>query len=358
MKAVRIVAWGKPLELQEIPVPKVIGRQALVKITASGVCHSDVHIIEGSYDLGEGRKLSMADRGASLPITPGHEIAGTIEAMASEAKADQTVMKEGDPVVVYPWLGCGLCRKCRAGLENICETKPRSLGVFQDGGYAEDVLVPDVRYLVPLGRIDPAHGALLACSGLTTYSAVKKSRVNANEVLVVIGAGGLGTMAIQIAKKTTGARVIAADVNDKKLDVAREVGADLTINTRGLSTREIASKVREFNGNMPADVAIDFVGTPATSSLGFDLIGRGGRLIMVGLFGGEGKFSLPIFPLKSVEIAGNFTGTLQDLGEMVQLVSRGVIHPVVSETTPLEKANDVLQRLRDGKIQGRAVLVP
>ncbi|HYB03366.1 MAG TPA: zinc-binding dehydrogenase, partial [Nitrososphaerales archaeon] len=172
------------------------------------------------------------------------------------------------------------------------------------------------------------------------------------------GAGGLGTTAIQIAKKTTGARVIALDVDDRKLDVARKVGADLGINIRGLASREILSKVKEFNGNLPADARIDFVGTPTTSSLGFDLIGRGGRLIMVGLFGGEGKFSLPIFPLKSVEIAGNFTGTLQDLGEMVQLVSRRVIEPVVSETVPLENANDVIQRLTTGKIQGRAVLIP
>ncbi len=354
----RIVAWGRPLELQEIPVPKASGREAVVKITASGVCHSDLHILEGAYDLGEGRKLSMADRGASLPFTPGHEIAGTIESLSGEAKSDYPGLKEGNPVVVYPWLGCGQCRKCRAGLENICETRPRSLGVFQDGGYAEHVLVPDVRYLVPLGKVDPTYGALLACSGLTTYSAVKKSRIIAAETLVVIGAGGLGTTAIQIAKKTTGARVIALDVDDRKLEVARKVGADLEINTRGLTTKEILSKVREFNGNLPADAAIDFVGTPATSSLGFDLIGRGGRLIMVGLFGGEGKFSLPIFPLKSVEIAGNFTGTLQDLGEMVQLVSRGVIEPVVSETVPLEKANDVIERLTAGKIQGRAVLTP
>ncbi len=354
----RIVAWGKPLELQQIPVPKPNGREALVKITASGVCHSDVHILEGAYDLGEGRKMSMSDRGASLPITLGHEIAGTIESLPPGGISDPAGLKLGDPVVVYPWLGCGQCRKCRAGLENICEVKPRSLGIFQDGGHAEYALVPDVRYLVPLGKVDPVHGALLGCSGLTTYSAVKKSRLGASELLVVIGAGGLGTTAIQIAKKTTGARVIAMDVDDKKLDVAREVGADLGINTRGLANREILSKVRDFNAKLPADAAIDFVGTPATSSLGFDLIGRGGRLVMVGLFGGEGKFPLPLFPIKSVEVKGNFTGTLEDLGEMVQLVSRGLINPVVSETLPLEKANDAMERLAAGKIQGRAVLVP
>jgi alcohol dehydrogenase, propanol-preferring len=354
----RIVGWGKPLELQEIPLPRQGGRGAIVRITASGVCHTDVHLIEGSYDLGEGRKLTMADRGISLPITLGHEIAGTIEALAPDAKTDQSIMKEGDSVVVYPWLGCGLCRKCGAGQENICETKPRSLGIFQDGGYAEYVFVPDVRYLVPLRNVDPTHGAPLACSGLTTFSAVKRSKIRASELLVVIGAGGLGSTAIQIAKRTTGATVVSIDVDDNKLSLAKKVGADLGINGRNLSAKEIASKVREFNNGLPADAAIDFVGTSATSSLGFDLIGRGGRLVIVGLFGGEGRFALPIFPLKSVEVAGNFTGTIEDLAEMVQLVSRGIVTPVVSETNRLEEANEVIQRLVAGKIQGRAILVP
>jgi alcohol dehydrogenase, propanol-preferring len=354
----RITTWGKPLELQQVPVPKPGGRNALIRITASGVCHTDVHLIDGAYDLGENRKLSMADRGISLPITPGHEIAGTIESLGPDAKSDQTLMKEGDSVVVYPWLGCGLCRKCRVGMENICETKPRSLGIFQDGGYAEYVLVPDVRYLVPLGKINPTRGAPLACSGLTTFSAVRKTRLASNELLIVIGAGGLGTSAIQIAKKTTAGKVIAIDVDDDKLKLAQDIGADLGINSRDLSSKEISAKVRQFNGGLQADAAIDFVGTPVTSSLGFDLIGRGGRLIICGLFGGEGRFALPIFPLKSVEIAGNFTGTLQDLAEMVQLVERGVINPVVSETKPLDGVNDVIQRLISGKVQGRAVVVP
>jgi len=344
--------------MQEVPVPRPTGREALIRMTASGVCHTDVHLIEGSYDLGESRKLTMADRGISLPITLGHETAGTIEALGSDAKIAQSVMKEGDSVVVYPWLGCGLCRKCRSGLENICETKPRSLGIFQDGGYAEYVLVPDVRYLVPLGKVDPKHGAPLACSGLTTFSAVKRSKIRASELLVVIGVGGLGTTAIQIAKKTTGATVVAIDVDDNKLSLAKNVGADLGINSRDHSAKEIGSMIREINYGLPADAAIDFVGTPVTSSLGFDLIGRGGRLVMVGLFGGEGKFALPIFPLKSVEVAGNFTGTLEDLHEMVQLVSRGIVTPVVSETSPLVEANSVIQRLIAGKIQGRAILVP
>jgi alcohol dehydrogenase, propanol-preferring len=358
MKAMRIVNWGRPLELQEIQVPKLSGRSALVKMLASGVCHTDVHFIEGSYDLGEGRKLSMADRGSGLPTTPGHEIAGTIDQLGLELKAEHTEIKEGEPVVVYPWLGCGACRKCRLGLENLCENRPRTLGIFQNGGYAEYVLVPDVRYLIPLGDVDPTHGAPLACSGLTALSAVKKSRVASNELIVLFGAGGLGTTAIQIVKKTIGAKIGVVDIDDRKLRLAKEIGADFVINSRGLSKTEIISKIKDMNDGLLADAAIDFVGMPATSSVGFETLSRGGRLVLVGLFGGEGRFALPFFPLRALEVMGNFTGTMQELAEMVQLVHRGVINPIVSETYSLNEANIVLEKLVAGKIEGRAVLTP
>ena len=352
----RLIEWGKPLELREIEIPKLSGRNALVKVSASGVCHTDVHLMAGSYDLGEGRKLTMANRGIQLPLTLGHEIAGTIERLGSEARADQSMLKEGDSIVVYPWLGCGVCRKCRSGTENICENKPQTLGIFQDGGYAEYVLVPDLRYLIPLGNVDPKHGAPLACSGLTTFSAVRKSRAGPSDLVVVIGAGGLGTTAIQIVKKTVGARIVAIDVDDSKLKLAREIGADFVINSKGLASKDVISKIREINSGLLADVAIDFVGMPTTSLLGFEALGRAGRLVIVGLFGGEGRFALPIFPLKALEVMGNFTGTIEDLAEMVQLVDRGIINPVVSETYSLENVNRVIEKLVAGEIRGRAVL--
>ena len=358
MKAMRIIEWGKPLESQESELPSLSGRSALVRILASGVCHTDVHYIAGYYDLGEGKKLSMADRGISLPITPGHEMAGTVETLGPEAKLEQSVIKEGDQVVVYPWIGCGACRKCRSGLENLCENRPRTLGIFRDGGYAEYVLVPDVRYLISLGDVDPTHGAPLACSGITALSAVKKSRAATNEFVVILGAGGLGTTAIQIVKKTVGSKVVVVDVDDSKLSLAKSIGADYGINSRGLSNKEAVARIKDLNGGVLADAAIDFVGMPATTSLGFESLGRGGRLVVVGLFGGEGKFALPFFPLRTLEVIGNFTGTVQDLGKMVQLVHRGIIKPVVSETFPLAEVNLALDRLVAGKIEGRAVLSP
>lgn len=159
-------------------------------------------------------------------------------------------------------------------------------------------------------------------------------------------------------KKTVGARVVAIDIDDSKLNLAEKIGADFTINSKGLTIKEMTSKIREINHGLLADVAIDFVGMPATSSLGFEAVGRSGRLVLVGLFGGEGKFALPIFPLKALEVMGNFTGTLQDLAEMVQLVDRGIINPVVSESYPLENVNQVIEKLVAGKIEGRAVLKP
>jgi len=358
MQAMRIVEWGKPLELRETDIPNLSGRNILVRVLASGVCHTDVHYIGGYYDLGEGRKLSMADRKIPLPITPGHEIAGTVEQLGSEAKSDQSEIKEDDRVVVYPWIGCGACRKCRLGQENVCENRPRTLGIFRDGGYAEFVLVPDTKYLIPLGDVDPSHGAPLACSGLTAFSAVKKSRAAPNDLIVVFGAGGLGTTAIQIVKKTVGSKVVVVDVDDSKLKLAKSIGADYGINSRGITNSEVVARIKEANGGSPAEAAIDFVGMPAKSSIGFESLGRGGRLVVVGLFGGEGKFPMPFFPLRALEIIGNFTGTIQDLAEMVQLVNRGIIKPIVSQTFRFDEANKVLDRLVAGQIEGRAVLAP
>jgi propanol-preferring alcohol dehydrogenase len=152
--------------------------------------------------------------------------------------------------------------------------------------------------------------------------------------------------------------VLAVDVDDAKLKLAKSVGADYGINSRGLNSKEVVAKIREANGGSLADAAIDFVGMPATSSLGFDSLGRGGRLVVVGLFGGEGKFPLPLFPLRAREIIGNFTGTIQDLAEMVELVQRRLVKPVVSETYRLEEVNLVLEKLVAGKIEGRAIVSP
>ena len=171
MRSMRIVAEGQPLREMEVEVPRVVSHSVLVRVDAAGVCHSDVHLISGSYDLGEGRKLSTTRGGTLLPLTPGHEIAGRVEELGDKAEASG--LKKGERVVAYPWIGCGMCRKCLSGKENLCEGVPAFLGFARDGGYSEYVLVPDARYLVKAEGIDPSQSATLACSGLTAYCAVR-----------------------------------------------------------------------------------------------------------------------------------------------------------------------------------------
>lgn len=355
MKAMRLETFGSPLRLEEIDVPAV-ANGVLVKVTAAGVCHTDIHVISGSYDLGNDKQLRMGDRGIELPITPGHEIAGEVTDLGTHAgKADVSV---GERVVVYPWIGCGRCRKCVAGFENLCDVKPASLGIFRDGGYAEYVFVPDPKYLVHARGLKAEEAAPLGCSGLTAYSALKKCGLDSDQTLVVVGAGGLGTMAVQLANRTTSAKVIVLDKDDSKLELASRLGADRTINTAKVERAQVVSEVRKESGGRGADAVVDFVGNPATSSLGFELLGKQGRLVIVGLFGGAGSFPLPLFPLKAAQVLGSFTGTLAELKELVELSAKGVVSPVVSARYKLAEANEVLGRLERGEVSGRAVLRP
>ena len=356
MRSMRLLAEGQPLREVSVEMPHLGPRSVLVRVSAAGVCHTDIHLISGAYDLGEGRKLSATGGGTLLPLTPGHEVAGILEEMGTEAGA--TGFSKGDQVVVYPWIGCGACRKCLAGRENMCEGRPSFLGFMKDGGYAEYVFVPDARYLVRSDGIEPAQAATLACSGLTAFSAIRKCGLHTDDLLLVIGAGGLGTAAIQIAKKTTGARIVVADIDDTKLGLSTRLGADHTFNTTKLDAKELVSGIRAFNEGRGADAVIDFVGKPATVSLGVRTLGHEGRLVLVGLMGGGVQLSLPTLPLLGAQILGSFTGSLAELAELVQLARRGGVAPVVTASYHLEEANDVLSKLERGEIQGRAVLKP
>jgi len=261
-------------------------------------------------------------------------------------------------VIVYPWIGFGECRKCLAGTENLCEGRAAGLGFYRDGGYAEYVLVPSGRYAVRAEGINPEQGATLSCLGLTVYSALKRCRLVSDDLLVVIGVGGLGTLCIQLAKKISGARVAAIDVEDTKLGLARELGADITLNTSGVPRSEVVSELRKMNSGRGADAVVDFVGNSGTASLGFDLLGRDGRLGIVGLVGGAAEFPLPHFPVRGIEVMGIYTGTLRDMVEMIDLTRRGIVQPVIAGRFKLEEANDVLEKLSHREVLGRAVLAP
>jgi propanol-preferring alcohol dehydrogenase len=352
----KLVAAGQPLQGMSVDIPEPLPDSVLVRIQAAGVCHTDIHLISGGYDLGEGKRLPAIGGGTLLPLTPGHEIAGVIEALGRASESSG--FKVGDAVVIYPWVGCGVCRKCRSGRENLCEGSPAFLGFQKDGGYAEYVLAPHTRYLVHARGMELPQAATLPCSGLTAFSAIKKCNVSPDDLLLVIGAGGLGTMAIQIAKKTTRARVAVADVDESKLRLASDLGADFTLNTRNADPKSLLSTVRGLNQGRGADAVVDFVGKPATLSLGLRLLGHEGRLVLVGLGGGVAQVPLPILPLYGAQVIGNFTGTPAELTELVGMAEKGVIAPVVTESHGLEEANDVLAKLERGEVRGRAVLVP
>lgn len=358
MKAARIVEPNKPLIVSELELAEPKENQVIVNVKAVGVCHSDLHLWEGGYDLGEGSFMKVTDRGVKYPVTPGHEIAGTIAKMGSSVKG----FSQGDNVLVYPWIGEGSCPACKAGNENLCDA-PKSLGVFQDGGYAEQILVPHFKYLAKVSGIDLEAAASLACSGLTAYTAVKKANMNSPEYLVIIGAGGLGLMGIQIAKAITKAKVICVDLDDKKLDTAKKMGADFVINSNIIGSvttgsGNAAQKIISICNNKGADSVIDFVNAPQTAKTGLAILRKRGNLVLVGLFGGSVDLQLVTIPLKAITIQGAYTGNYNDMVELLELAKKGTIKQVISERYTLDQATDALEKLKQRKIIGRAVINP
>src|SRR5215204_5593940 len=193
MKSAKIIEINQPLQIEESKTPKPKGSQVLVKVQSSGVCHSDIHLWEGGYEGPQGQFLKTTDRGVKYPLTPGHEIAGVVDSLGEQTEG----FAKNEKVLVYPWIGEGLCPACRTGEENLCD-KPRSLGIYTD------------------------TSAPLSCSALTAYGAVKNGNLTPNDNVVIVGTGGLGLMAIQLAKAITGSRIIALDRDDNKLKAAKE----------------------------------------------------------------------------------------------------------------------------------------
>jgi len=348
MESWQVLQWGQPLQRVLSRVPEPQGTEVLLKVQACGVCHSDLHLREGRYDLGHGRAIEIPQIGIRLPLTLGHEIVGTVAANGPQAQAPL-----GAARVVFPWIGCGACRHCARGLETECEA-PVSLGTRRPGGYASHVVVPHPRYLVPFDGLDPLVAASASCSGITAYSALRKIPAgDAQDTVVIVGAGGLGLAALGLVRHLTPARVVVVDANPAKLEAARGLAdACLDIGAPGSG-----AALREF-AQGGAHAVVDFVGLPQTFEWGLAALRKGGTLIVVGLYGGGTALSIPLLPMRNHTLRGSYVGNLSEFIELLALLRQpGVGHVPVS-TTPMARINDAFDDIRAGRVHGRVLAVP
>src|SRR5688572_4828175 len=344
MISYQIIEHGKPLQKVLAETPKPQGSEVLVRITRAGVCHSDLHIWDGYFDLGGGKRFYVKERGCVPPFTLGHEPFGVVEALGPKAMG----VKIGQKRIVYPWIGCGKCAVCKAGQDNYCVSGTRYLGVNRAGAYSTHVLVPDAKYLIDASGVEEGFAATLACSGLTAYSAAAKlPALGAQDRVAVLGCGGLGLIGISILRARGVKNIVACDIDDAKLAVAARMGAKETLNTRA------GDAPQKLQG---LAAAIDFVGSPATASLGLGALRKGGRYVICGLYGGELVHPLPPIAQRAIGILGSYVGNLQELKEVVALAKKRKIRAAPVETRAADEASRALEDLKAGRIVGRVVL--
>ena len=350
MHSYQLTGYGAPLERIEAARPEPAGDEVLLAVEACGVCHSDLHLADGYFDLGDARRLDLTG-GRELPFTLGHEIAGVVLACGPDAAG----VAVGDCRVVYPWIGCGACSTCNAGEEHLCAA-PRALGITRAGGFADHVLVPHARYLFDAGPAGVAPAAICACSGLTAYGALRKVAARGGPAphLLVVGLGGVGMAALGLAPSVVAADVIAADVDAVKLDAAAARG---TAGTVDAAAADAVKQVRRRTGG-GASAAIDFVGSPQSAAFALGALAPGGTLIVVGLFGGAFQLSLPLLPLKQLTIRGSYVGSLTEMAELMALARAGAVPSMPIDERPLAEAQAALDDLRAGAVLGRVVLRP
>jgi len=342
-----VVEWGKPLEKRERATPVPQGSEVLVALKYCGVCHSDVHIREGYFDLGGGRRLHMSARGMEPPVTLGHEPFGTVIAAGPDASDAPT----GAERLIYPWIGCGACRRCGEGRDNYCMS-PNMIGIQRRGAYADHLLVPHPRYLIDTSGVDSVWAATLSCSGLSTYSAVVKlAPIPSDEWVAVIGAGGLGLSAIGMLRAFGHERIVCIDIDDRKLTAAESAGATAFLNC---AQGNAAEQLKQITGGALFG-AVDFVGAGETAQLALGALRKGGKLIVVGLYGGEIPVSLVMVVQRAWRIQGSSVGTVAELREVIALARAGNIKPIPIEKRPLAQVSQTLDQLKAGSIVGRVV---
>jgi D-arabinose 1-dehydrogenase-like Zn-dependent alcohol dehydrogenase len=340
----QIIEHGKPLQKVISETPKPQGSEVRVRVTRAGVCHSDVHIWDGYFDLGGGKRFYVKERGCVPPFTLGHEPFGVVEALGKKAKG----VKVGQKKIVFPWMGCGKCAVCKAGQDNYCVSGSRIPGVTRQGGYATHLLVPDPKYLVDATGVDDAFAATLACSGLTAYSAATKlPDLAASDRVAVIGCSGIGLACVAVLKAMGIKHIVACDIDPEKLAAAAKLGAKTQIDTRQPDAPQKLAGIA---------AAIDFVGTPQTAAPALAALRKGGRYILVGLHGGEIAHPMPPIAQRAIGIVGSYVGNLAELKQVVALAKKRKLRALPVATRPANEVNAVLQELQAGKVLGRVVL--
>ena len=333
MKAAVVRDFARPLQIEELPKPTPGPGEVVVKTETSGLCHTDIHAAHGDWPIKPG-----------LPFVPGHEGVGVVESVGSGVKG----LSEGDRVAV-PWLGwaCGTCEYCASGWETLCREQ-RNTGYSVDGGYAEYVLA-SAPYVgrVP-ARVDPLDAAPLTCAGVTTYKAVKMSGARSSDLVAVYGIGGLGHLAMQYAR-IAGASVAAVDLVDRKLELARELGADHTVNA---AVEDPVEAIQALGG---ADAAICLAVSSKAFEQAYASLRRGGTLVLVAL-PADNHIRLPIFEtvLQGITVVGSIVGTRVDLAETFELHADGRTR-VVRETRQLEDVNASFDEIEKGEVDARLV---
>jgi len=338
LKAAVLHSFAEPLRIEEVPTPTVGVGEVLVKVAACGVCHSDLHLAMGEWD--------MLKPITKLPLVLGHEVAGVIEAVGGSVGE----FKVGDRVGV-PWLhwSCGECEFCRTGRETLC-SKQQVTGCTVDGGFAEFVKAKASHTAKLPDNLSFEQAAPLLCAGLTVYSAMKKAEVQAGQKVAVFGVGGLGHLAIQLAK-AKGAQVIAVDVADDKLELARECGADVTINA---ATGQAHKEIKKATGG-GAHVVMVTSGSRAAYETALRSIRKAGTLAIVGMAPEPVPLSTVAMVSGEFKIVGSAVGSREELREVLRLAADGKVKCRI-ETRELEAADSVLNEMKDGRLVGRVVL--
>jgi D-arabinose 1-dehydrogenase-like Zn-dependent alcohol dehydrogenase len=341
-----LVAYGAPLCETIVDCPTPRGSEVLVRIARCGVCHSDLHLQDGYFALGNDKRLDIT-KDRPLPFTLGHEIAGVIESAGADAEGAAV----GRRVAVYPWIGCGTCAACRAGEENMCSAH-HHLGITADGGFASHVLIPHPRYLIDYEPLPAAIAGPLMCSGLTAYGALKHlgERADRGPVLLV-GLGGVGMMGLAIACALFRQPPIVADIDAQKRDAALAAGAAAAYDPSDPQARRA---IMAATGGVLA--ACDFVGSDRSLQFSTGVLARGGKVVVTGLLGGTFSMAAAMFAIKAMTIEGTLTGTLAQARELIELARAGKIAPIPTHERPFNDAQAALDDLRAGKVVGRTVL--